>query len=417
MKRGLHSLMALGVGALALCAAVRVEAQPASGIQPSAPGTRPGQGGAFQVPLPIRPGQPVSVLVFPFGFPPAEPAAETPPAAEGEAPVAPPADAAPAGLTTAQREVAAQLTAAVKAGFLSTPAYAVATYHSQSSLVQRAKSDEILTTPQLANLIAPATGAIDLDKARNVAYRLSMQTFLIGTIELKTDAKANSAEITLQTQLIDSSTGEVLRSAAVAGAAAGAEGVPATIVRERAALDAAMKLLPAMGIELVVAAATPAAAPAAGKGSKPKAVKPAKAPKPKKAEKKKEEKTQERRAPESDGGKTASSTTRREKSEAGSNSRRGNRKDELTASAAPEVLAQAAPAAPATPPPAVADPELTTPITASVKGTANVSGQPVPYGYALGDVKTVLPPRSRSGFKVPPWLGVAGFLAGISFLL
>ena len=41
----------------------------------------------------------------------------------------------------------------------------------------------------------------------------------------------------------------------------------------------------------------------------------------------------------------------------------------------------------------------------------------MPYGYALGDVKTVLPPRSRSGFKVPPWLGVAGFLAGISFLL
>jgi hypothetical protein len=55
------------------------------------------------------------------------------------------------------------------------------------------------------------------------------------------------------------------------------------------------------------------------------------------------------------------------------------------------------------------------PRTATVKGTANAAGQAVPYGYAIGEVRN-LPQRERKSLKVPPWIGVAAFVTGISFL-
>jgi hypothetical protein len=414
MKCGHRKLFAAAVTLAATLTGISARAQGNAGSPVVAPNAnssgsaRPGTQGGFQPPSPIRPGQPVSVLVFPFGSPAAEAPAEAPMPADATAPPPETPAAAPAGRSSAEKEVDDTLTAAVKAGFLSTAAYAVATYHPLSSLVQRAKADEILTANMLTGIVATDTGAVDLDRAKNVTYRLGMQTFLLGTVELKQDAKAMSAEVTLQTQLIDSTTGEVLRSAAVSGAAAGAEGVPMSVVRERAALDAAAKVLPAMGIELVATAA-PAAAPAAkGKSRPAKAAKKAEPKKePRKPEPKKEEPKKSREKDDSSP-KTASSRPERVA-----------RNVETPAPA--EVTAQAAPepsktqAQPPTPPPA--DPGFSTPITSPVKGAANQAGQPVPYGYALGEVKSALPPRSRSGLKVPPWLGVAGFLAGISFLL
>src|SRR3712207_7159211 len=53
----------------------------------------------------------------------------------------------------------------------------------------------------------------------------------------------SNVDLTLETQLIDSTTGEVLRTASVGGAAQGAEGVPMTAVEQRAGMDAAQKLL------------------------------------------------------------------------------------------------------------------------------------------------------------------------------
>jgi len=351
------------------------------------------------------------VLVFPFGSPAGEAPAEAAPAAAPADPAAAPAAPAAAapGRSPAEQEVDTFLTAAVKAGFLSTPSYSVATFHPLSALVQRAKADEILTANMLSGVVTAETGAVDQDRAKNVTYRLGMQTFLIGTVELKQDMKAHSAEITLQTELLDSTTGEVLRSAAVAGAAAGAEGVPMSVVRERAAMDAAAKVLPAMGIELVAAAA-PSAPAAKGKGAKaPKKAEPKKAD-AKKAEPKKEEpkKTRDNTEPAT---KSARSQPERVA--------RATEPQPLETPAPGEISAQAAetkPPAQPTPTP-VPEPGFSTPITAPVKGAANQAGQPVPFGYALGEVKSVLPPRNRSGLKVPPWLGVAGFLAGISFLL
>src|SRR2546430_1617147 len=100
------------------------------------------------------------------------------------------------------------------------------------------------------DLVNAETGAVDDTKARIVTYRLGIQALLTGTMEVTTDTKANTVEITLETQLVNSATGEVLRAAAVSGSAQGAEGVPMTAVRERAAQEAAKKVYPAMGIQL-----------------------------------------------------------------------------------------------------------------------------------------------------------------------
>ncbi len=388
------------------------DSSPVVPVSPSSTGSaRPGTAGGFQPPSPIRPGQPVSVLVFPFGSPAAEAPAEAPMPADAGAAAAPETPAATAaGRSPAEKEVDDVLTAAVKAGFLSTAAYSVATYHPLSALVQRAKAEEILTAIMLCGVVATDSGAVDLDRAKNITYRLGMQTMLLGTVELKQDMKAMSAEVTLQTQLIDSTTGDVLRSAAVSGAAAGAEGVPMSVVRERAAMDAAAKVLPAMGIELVQAAAAPAAA-TKGKSKPAKAIKKRE---PKKEESKKEEPKAEEPKKSREKGDSAPKTARKQSERvARADAAPAEPSREVTAQAAPEPAKQQAQPAPA----ATADPAFSTPITAPVKGTANVSGQPVPYGYALGEVQSALPPRSRSGLKVPPWLGVAGFLAGISFLL
>ncbi|MGV3724415.1 MAG: hypothetical protein ACO1SX_26275, partial [Actinomycetota bacterium] len=56
-------------------------------------------------------------------------------------------------------------------------------------------------------------------------------------------------------------------------------------------------------------------------------------------------------------------------------------------------------------------------VSTSVPASANSAGQPVPYGYALGENTSALPQRDRKGLRVPPWLGVAGFLYGLSFLV
>ncbi|HEU4752651.1 MAG TPA: hypothetical protein VFU47_06035, partial [Armatimonadota bacterium] len=275
-QRGRWLLLGLSGAALFLPVAVHAQARPAPrpaapAPGPAAPAPRTGVGpqGSFNPPPPIRPGMPVSVLVFPFGYAGEEaapPAAAAPQPAPGT-----PAGAEASQLTPAQQETAAYLTAAVKAGFLSTPAYSVVTYHPLSSLVQRALKDEILRPADTAGLVSGATGSVDPAKARQVAYRLGLQTILVGSLDLKEDPKTNTAEVTAEAQLIDSTTGTVLRSAAVSGAATGAEGVPPVAVRERAAQEAAQKILPAMGIELVTPAppAPPAEQPARGSRRRP----------------------------------------------------------------------------------------------------------------------------------------------------
>jgi DNA polymerase III gamma/tau subunit len=415
----------------------------------------------------MRPGQTISVLVFPFGYA-AEAPTDAPPAAAPAAPAVPAVPAPPAAagspmaapaMSQAQQDLANYLTAAVKGGFLASPAFSVASYHKTSSLVQRAKAQEVLREEHLKDLVS-ATGAVDQEKARMLTYRLGIQTMLLGTIEMKPDQKANSAELTLTAQLINSATGEVLRSALVSGAAAGAEGVPMNAVEERAAQEVAQKVLPALGIELVP---LPNVAPAkaektAKRGKHGKTVKTAKAStKPehqgtaklssddkKAAEDAKRQarkaaddaKKAERAAKKAqkDAEKAAEKQQRetdqdRDRSERKVPSGEGKRSARKTAPVVPEEVAQDNPQAQAAPavqpaPPAPKVP-LVRPVTpakapSSVQGFTDPAGSPVPYGYALGKDalnKNAIPARNRQGLKVPAWLGLAGFLAGISFLL
>ena len=393
--------------------------QPASGA-----GTGTGSGaalpqaqGSFKAPAQIRPGQAISVLVFPFGFLGAEAAPAAPAAG-----VVPPPDAAAAaagGLTQEQQHVASYITAAVKAGFLSSPYYSVASFHPNSSLIQRAQKDEILRPEHVLNLVSPTTGGPDVERARTVTYRLGMQGMLVGTIDLKTDAKANTSEVTLETQLINSTTGEVIRSAAVSGAAAGAAGVPLEIVQERAAQDAAQKVLPALGIQLV---ALPGETPAAKGSSRRSEAQSDKAAKKAAADAKKADEAAKRQAKEeSEKAERASREQARaaEKAKRDAEKKAKTQKSASAPTAEPKVQ-QDAPAAPAPAPAAgapavVAAPEAS--ITGTVPGTSNAAGQPVPYGYALGDSRSAVPQRERGGLRVPAWMGVAAFLYGLTFLV
>ncbi len=366
-------------------------------------GRGPGQLSAFRAPSPIRAGEQISVLVFPFGY---------------RAPDMPSADDT-AKLAPEKLDLAATVTANVKAGFLATPAFTVATYGPQSSLILRARRDDILSAAQVQDVLSAETGAVDVAKARIIAHRLGIQTVLVGTIEDTFDAKKNSLEITLDTQLLNSTTGEVLRAAAVSGAAAGAEGVAMSALVDAAARDLAVKLFPAIGIQLVPQGAVPAS-----RASKPtpKAA-PKAAPKkdPKKTDRKAEREAEaaarvareqaerdaraaERTARAAD---DAAKRTTEKRAAAASDSRTGGDKptSRVGLATAEEAAAEMQGAAkPASSPRAV-------------QGVSTAAGDPVPYGYAIQPGQSVLPKRDRSGLRVPAWLGVAAFLTGISFLL
>ena len=400
MKTGNRWLIAGMTGALLLipgAAGAQVPEVPVAPVPGG--GSTAGPTGSFQPPAPIRAGQPLSVLVFPFGYAAAEaPAAPAEPPAAGEA-------AAAAELSLVQVETSNYLTAALKAGLLSSPHYAVATYHPQSSLIQRGRKDDILRPEHLTDLIAPATGAVDPEKARTIAYRLGMQSYMLGTIDAKEDPKTNTVEVTLDAQVLDSRNGQVLHSAVVTGAAVGAEGVPLLAVRERAAQEAALKAVPALGIQLVpLPSAQPPKAKANGKVKKTDAERKAEREAKKAADKAaKEEKA---RAREEEKARREAEKAER----AGSGKTTSVQRDERGGGV---LVAQAQPATPA-PSPTV---QPLPPAPTTVPGYTNAAGEPVPYGYALGETKEALPDRKKRRIRVPSWLGIGGFLAGLAILL
>jgi hypothetical protein len=225
---------------------------------------------------------------------------------------------------------------------------------------------------------------------------------MVGTVDVKEDPKTNTVEITLEAQIVDSSNGQVIHSAAVSGAAAGAEGVPIDQIRERAAQDTAQKALPALGIQMV--ALTTAPPPGAKKGGD----KTKKTEAEKKADreaKKKADEAREKAERDAKAKKKADEKARRDGEKGATTS---NSSDKHDGSAI--LVANAAPAPAAAPAAAPANPA-----SGNVPGYGNAAGQPIPYSYA-GDV-TTLKARHKKGIRVPDWLGIAGFLTGISFLL
>lgn len=409
MKTGNRWLMAGLTGALLLVPGL-AQAQTPGVDTPVAPtpggGRSAGPAGSFQPPAPIRPGAPISVLVFPFGLPEDAASDMAPPPAEPGAAAEP-----PAGLSSAQQDALGYLTAQVKAGLLSSPYYTVATYHPQSSLIQRGRRDDILRPEHVTDLISPATGAVNADKARTVAHRLGMQAVMLGTVETKEDPKTNTVELTLETQIVDSTTGQVLRSAAVTGAAAGAEGVPIIAVRERAAQDAAQKALPALGIQLVPLPTTEAPAK---NGKKTEAQKKAErdARKAERLEKEQAAKAEKERKRQEEKARREAEKAQRARRDA---EQRGAASRVAGTRVASNGTVRLAQAQPATPPAAEAPETVTAPNT--VPGYTNATGQPVPYGYAIGEATEAVPEERKNKLRIPSWLGLAGFLTALSILL
>ncbi len=429
-------------------------AAPGAAPRPATPARTTGQVAAYEPPEAIRAGAPISVLFFPFGF-------------SGEMANAP--EQAPAGapLKAVYGDLTGYVSAAVKAGFLASPSFAVTTYHPNAALIQRGQRGGILMADHLTALVVPATGMVDIAKAKVVAHRLAIQAILVGGVDVAMSGP-NQIEVTIEGQLIDSTTGLVIRQATLSGAAAGAAGVSQEMLLMRAGQEAAMKLIPALGIQLVRAAPAPVPAAGSRSGSRKKA-------EPKKSEPKPARRTQNsgpaepsgdaparRAASASDDAtsqvvrdqerRVAEATAREERAaarqaeqdarraredaakaaRAADRGRRSVRAQDVNAPAgraqdgnapaenAPKADGAAAPVVARDEPVALAfgggaaqAPRATGP---QYRGTANAAGQPVPYGYAIGDQK-VLPKRDRNGLKVPPWFGIAAFLTGISFLL
>ncbi len=366
----------------------------------------------YEAPPPIRAGQPISVLFFPFGF-------------GGEV-------AAGSKLGGEPLELVSHVSAAVKAGLLSSPSFSVATFSPSSALVQKGQKDNFIGPDHLRDLVSSGTGQVDAQKARTLAHRLGIQAVMIGNVEV-TKSGANTVEVTLDGQLLESTTGAVIRQAAVNGAATGAADVNPVAIQSAAVNDAAHKLLAAFGLELVRPAVPAAKA----------------APAPKKKADTNDRREQDRikrdseRAAREIARKTEESEQQQRsavrKAEEAEKKRRdaAARMASKTASAdapkparveAPRTVAvptetpkvAVAPVTPAEKDEVVAVVQEATrsaaPRSGAFKGVANSAGQPVPYGYALGSDKE-LPKRDRSGIRVPAWLGVAAFVTGFSFLL
>jgi len=318
----------------------------------------PAGAGAFQPPPPIVPGRPLTVLVFPAGYAELAGADATATAVEATGP------------SIEQRRQAEMFLNNIKWGLGSSGRYYLYSYSDQASMVQRARRDGIIGDNQTRGLIDPTNGLVEANQAREVSQRLGLQTVLIATIEeLQLNDAEHRANATVSARLITSVSGETLYSAAVTGSGVGGEGVPMSLVAEAAMRDAAVRLLPELGVQLL-----PAAAPA----------------------------------------------------EQGRGGRQQPRSEET-----PSRSVAAPPAAdPGLPPPAASSasptpagdegaPPRTGPVQIQNSGDYARLQQPPLAGNAYGSADSAAPRRQgrRSGLRVPPWLGVAGFLTGLSFVL
>ena len=387
--------------------------------------------GSFQPPPPIRPGQPVSVLVFPIGYAGEEAAAslEAPEdvGVEGgieeggieeggieeggfdDVPGANGAAMPVAGLSDEQLHLGQIFLSNLKWGMGSSGQYYLYSYSPQASMVRRASRDEVLTEEHLVGLVDPATGVVDVDKAREVARRLGMQTILICTVEefQETTANGNRTNVTISIRLLASVSGKTLRSAAVTGSAAAPESVPVEFVQESAMRDAALRVLPEVGVQLISAAPTTETRPMTNRQRK----------RLRKQERKAASKAKRQ-------GKAAARAARR-------NNQNGATEVEETpvdpeSGVAPPTApgggagALVAPGASSAPAGNGEAPTISAPTAPSTGSQYGGYQQPPIAGNAYGTNRPnerVVPRRRKKGLRVPPWLGVAGFLTGINFLL
>lgn len=216
--------------------------------------------------------QPPAPPVTPPVVPPVQPPVQPPPAAVPAPPqvVTPPPAPVPLGVRTVMvfpfenaampevpppfslRELGEQVSEAVREGLERSRAYSTVKFSPDSVLVQRAR-DESPPMAGLAQAIAevvnPTTGAVDQARAMQIAARTGMQSLMLGSIEeYRHDPATHRVEIIGSATLLNATTGEPIRNAAVSGSATGTPGQSEIALAQVAANDLAQRLLASLSI-------------------------------------------------------------------------------------------------------------------------------------------------------------------------
>jgi len=172
----------------------------------------------------------LTVMVFPF-----ESAATPPPQS-----------------TVDFRGLAAAVAEAVRNGLEKSRVYSTAMFSPDSVLIERARQESPATAgvaQAVAQVINPSTGAVDPNLAMQLARLTGMQALMLGSIEeYRYDANTHKAEIVGSAQLLNATTGDPIRNAAVSGSSTGAAGASEITIAQAAANDLAQRLLAGLAV-------------------------------------------------------------------------------------------------------------------------------------------------------------------------
>jgi hypothetical protein len=138
---------------------------------------------------------------------------------------------------------------AVEQGMDRSKVYSTAKFSRTSLLVQRAAQENPMLNQAILGVIDPVKGMVDQARAMEIAQRTGMQALLLGSIEEYTyDKAANKVTMVATAQILNSPTGEPLRTAGVTGTATAAAGTDESVVARAAATDVASRLLAGLAV-------------------------------------------------------------------------------------------------------------------------------------------------------------------------
>jgi hypothetical protein len=139
---------------------------------------------------------------------------------------------------------------AVRAGMERSRVYSSVMFDPDSLLLQRAQAEAGTRVREaMAGVVNPNTGAVDQAQAMTIAQSTGMQAMMLGSIEeYRFDRNANRAEIVGSAQILNATTGDPIRNAAVSGAATGTAGQSELSIAQAAANDLAARLLSGLAV-------------------------------------------------------------------------------------------------------------------------------------------------------------------------
>jgi len=141
---------------------------------------------------------------------------------------------------------------AVRSGLEKSGVYSTAMFSPDSVLIERARQESPANAgvaQAVTQVINPTTGAVDPNLAMQLARLTGMQALMLGSIEdYKYDANAHKAEIVGSAQLLNATTGDPIRNAAVSGSYTSSPGASEITVAQGAANDLAQRLLAGLAV-------------------------------------------------------------------------------------------------------------------------------------------------------------------------